>query len=64
MWREAGGWGVHCWQQTVHGRQEVSLHTHEERDEVSYLLEAARQINVVSQRNSVMQMFNLREKEG
>lgn len=64
MWREARGWGVHCRQQTVHSRQEVSLHTHEERDEVSYLLEAARQIHVGSQKNSVMQIFLEKRRVG
>lgn len=48
MWSEAGGRGVHSGEQTVQSRRKVSLHAHEEWDEVSYLLDAAGQTNVIN----------------
>lgn len=55
MWREAGGGGVHCGEQTVQSGVKVSLHAHEERDEVLYLLEAAGE-----KKNQMQQVKNLR----
>lgn len=41
LWSEAGSWGVHCWEKTDQSGFKVPLQTHEERDEVTQLLETA-----------------------